>query len=345
MIDPTIENCPIFNEKIEHKKERDGDYIIFPDSDSKNYFCDYSIYNRMKELPEIEKIKLGYLIIHNKLPFKMIGDYYNSIISKDVLGKLNDFNFPSISEKANLFLEYFAKNFQFGEEIYFFSNIQSGDSWTIRPGNKDHILAYCCLFESNSNKTVVEIISYLQEIKKINFTEQSGRYCFNVSIEGYDYINQKKHIKKDSAFIAMWFGGEDEANQTQQSQLREAIQKGISNAGYEPIIIDQVHHNNKICDEILKNIRQVKFIVADFTSSQDKDDLYIPRGGVYFEAGFALGLNKEVIWTCQEDQAKQIHFDTRQYNQIRWELDKLDDFTKKLQNRIEATIGRGSHER
>ena len=36
-----------------------------------------------------------------------------------------------------------------------------------------------------------------------------------------------------------------------------------------------------------------------------------------------------------------LHFDTRQYNHIVWEEDKLSDFRKALKHRIEATIGRG----
>jgi len=35
------------------------------------------------------------------------------------------------------------------------------------------------------------------------------------------------------------------------------------------------------------------------------------------------------------------HFNTRQYNFIVWEADKLSELTTALKNRIEATIGRG----
>ena len=36
-----------------------------------------------------------------------------------------------------------------------------------------------------------------------------------------------------------------------------------------------------------------------------------------------------------------MHFDTQQYNFITWNMENLTDFKTKLQNRIEATIGRG----
>lgn len=65
---------------------------------------------------------------------------------------------------------------------------------------------------------------------------------------------------------------------------------------------------------------------------------------MYFEAGFALGLGLQVIWTCKKSELdeKKIHFDTRQYNFVTWEENKLDEFKVALQNRIEATIGRGN---
>ena len=35
---------------------------------------------------------------------------------------------------------------------------------------------------------------------------------------------------------------------------------------------------------------------------------------VYYEAGFAQGLNIEVIFTCRKDILEHMDFDTRQYN-------------------------------
>jgi hypothetical protein len=73
-------------------------------------------------------------------------------------------------------------------------------------------------------------------------------------------------------------------------------------------------------------------LVADFT---------IQRGGVYFEAGYGLGLGMHVIWTVRSDALNDVHFDNRQYNFIRWEAGKWDALEFALKNRIEATIGRG----
>ena len=68
-------------------------------------------------------------------------------------------------------------------------------------------------------------------------------------------------------------------------------------------------------------------MVADFTGN---------RGGVYFEAGFALGLGIPVIWMVRNDYLEEIHFDTRQYNHIVYETEV--DLKQQLKYRIQATI-------
>lgn len=68
-------------------------------------------------------------------------------------------------------------------------------------------------------------------------------------------------------------------------------------------------------------------LIADFTKQ---------RGGVYFEAGFAMGLGIPVIWSCRSDDINNLHFDTRQYNHIVW--NDYSDLRTKLVNRIKATV-------
>jgi hypothetical protein len=59
--------------------------------------------------------------------------------------------------------------------------------------------------------------------------------------------------------------------------------------------------------------------------------------GVYFEAGYALGLDRKVIWTCKEGQElTDMHFDTRQYNHILWR--DAEHLENELYYRVSATI-------
>ena len=128
----------------------------------------------------------------------------------------------------------------------------------------------------------------------------------------------------DKGFVAMSF------DVALKPAYENGFQIGIINAGYDPVRVDRVEHTNRIDDEIIAHIRAASFVVTDFTGH---------RGGVYFEAGFALGLNLPVIWTCQKDDMKDLHFDIRQYNTIDWETP--EDLALRLQRRIEATVGKG----
>jgi nucleoside 2-deoxyribosyltransferase len=112
------------------------------------------------------------------------------------------------------------------------------------------------------------------------------------------------------------------------------IAPSLMDAGYKPIRIDRKDHNNKIDDEIIAEIRRSRFLVADFTQGETG-----ARGGVYYEAGFAHGLNIPVIFTCREDVIANVHFDTRQYNHITWK--SPEELRVRLAQRIAATIGDG----
>lgn len=134
-------------------------------------------------------------------------------------------------------------------------------------------------------------------------------------------LEKKPGTESKQAFIAMWF------DHSMDEVSENGFKRAIRAAGYEPRRIDDKQHNGKIDDEIIAEIRKSKFVVCDFTGQ---------RGGVYFEAGFAMGLGLPVIWTCRQDEISKVHFDTRQYNHITWENE--DDLFQKLLNRINATI-------
>ena len=145
---------------------------------------------------------------------------------------------------------------------------------------------------------------------------------------GWEKVEDFKSSKGSSndAFVAMSFKPEF------QTLYDAGLSLGISQAGYNPFRVDRHEHNNRIDDEIVARIKGSKFLVADFT---------VDRGGIYFEAGLAMGLAKQVVWTVREDALAEVHFDNRQYNFVVWKPEQLDQLAVRLKNRIEATIGRG----
>jgi hypothetical protein len=134
---------------------------------------------------------------------------------------------------------------------------------------------------------------------------------------------QQTAIDSKRVFVAMWF------DKSMDDYYKDGIKKAIEEAGYVPVRIDLKDFNEKICDEIIAEIRRAKFMIADYSGY---------RTGVFFEAGFAKGLGREVIFTIRKEDVDKLkeHFDTRQYNHIVY--DSPEDLRKKLYNRIGATI-------
>lgn len=146
---------------------------------------------------------------------------------------------------------------------------------------------------------------------------------------GYRQIaEQVPNVSARQAFVAMWFEG------SMSNVFDKGIKPAVEAAGYEPLRIDLKPDASKIDDEIIAEIRRSRFIVADFTHGDEG-----ARGGVYFEAGFAMGLGIPVIFTCRSDMVDKLHFDTRQYAHIVW--DTPEQLRDELKYRILARIGEG----
>lgn len=151
-----------------------------------------------------------------------------------------------------------------------------------------------------------------------------------ITVEGHAHLEELERRATDSsqAFVAMWF------DDSMEDVWKDGINRGIEDAGYKALRIDRKEHANKIDDEIIAEIRRSRFIVADFTHGRGG-----ARGGVYYEAGFAYGLDIPVIFTCRKNALKKIHFDTRQYNHLVWGTP--EELRRKLAMRIAAVVGDG----
>jgi len=172
-------------------------------------------------------------------------------------------------------------------------------------------------------KNTEDFLLYLQYATKLNYLEKLSNSEYRLTLEGWKRIDEIKKVKpiSNQAFVAMWF------TKKLKSAWVDGFKPALEETGYSPIRIDLLEHNKKIDDQIIAEIRKSSLLVADFTGN---------RGGVYFEAGFAMGLGIPVIWSCHMDHVKNLHFDTRQYNHITWK--NPEELKEKLIHRINATI-------
>ncbi|MEW7998736.1 MAG: hypothetical protein AB2795_09320 [Candidatus Thiodiazotropha endolucinida] len=177
---------------------------------------------------------------------------------------------------------------------------------------------------SSESKDVLFLLKFLEE-QEFALSKALGGQC-EILPQGYIHLDElkKRTVTSSQGFIAMWFHAD------LNNIFSKGFEAGIFNAGYNPVRIDQTEHINKIDDEIIRQINTSKFIVADFTGH---------RGGVYFEAGYAMGIDIPIFWTCRKDHLEDLHFDIRQFNCIDWE--SPEDLAHRLTTRIEAVLGPG----
>jgi hypothetical protein len=190
--------------------------------------------------------------------------------------------------------------------------------------------------EARSFDEALALFELMVEDGYLHMRGMNGRWIY-LTPRGFQYLEALESGGADSlqAFVAMWF------DPSVGEAWRLGIAPGLRDAGYVPMRIDQKQHNNKIDDEIIAEIRRSKFLVADFTCGGDKTEAgkfqAVPRGGVYYEAGFAHGLGMEVVFTCHKDRMGDLHFDTNHFAHIVWETPK--DLREQLYNRVVATVG------
>ena len=145
---------------------------------------------------------------------------------------------------------------------------------------------------------------------------------FVLTSKGISMVEDTKTNQNKVAFIAMKFGD--------NSERIDCICKAITEAGFEPRIMNRMETNNWIMPEIFYQIENSRFVVADFS---------LPCDGAYYEAGYAAALKKPVIHLFdkrEERDDNKLHFDIAQKSTIFYE--DYEDLKNRLISRIKATI-------
>lgn len=181
-------------------------------------------------------------------------------------------------------------------------------------------------------KSFKEYWFYLNTLKDLGFvdfidsTTKEGNDAMDIHLtfHGLEYVINLQESGENSlkCFVALSFS-------ERMRDTREAIKEVISTCGYQPVLIDEINYESEITinDAIIRHIKECKFLVADFSSH---------RHGVYFEAGFALGRGRQVIYLCRESDFEQTHFDTNHYPHIVYK--DINDLKLRLANKIKAWI-------
>lgn len=111
-------------------------------------------------------------------------------------------------------------------------------------------------------------------------------------------VEVEADIRTGYAFIAMPI---DPGNPELEDVL-DAIKEAATRCGIHAERVDEAQSNERITDRILESIRKAEFVIVDLTGS---------RPNVFYEAGYAQGLQKTPIYIAKE--GVKLEFDLKDY--------------------------------
>jgi hypothetical protein len=116
--------------------------------------------------------------------------------------------------------------------------------------------------------------------------------------------------------------------------FNKAITPVLNGLKIKKLRVDRVEHNDDIDDKIFSLIKDCDLCIADLTYA---------RPSVYYEAGFASGLGKPVIYISRRDHFRareadpagnlRVHFDLQMKNIIPWTIPN-ENFKSRLLKRV-----------
>jgi hypothetical protein len=308
-------DCLIWGSPAENKGMIDADYFkVISHRTGGGYRFASSAHHLVRELTTEQKKKLTTWLVQQRRS----GEEY-PFVTASVIENLSSCPPMRFADRVCGTLRFFAEHLsEFGKQFHLAT--ARGDDKPL------HLLAETACTDLNELRSFL----HLMVAAGLLTDHGPGRDSFALTPKGWERIDELQRARPSTtqAFVAMWF------DPTTDAAYTHGFEPAIRDTGHAPLRIDRKEHINKIDDEIIAEIRRSRFLVADFTCEPKR-----ARGGVYFEAGFAMALPIPVIWACHNASIDDLHFDTRQYAHIVWE--QPEDLYKQLKARIGAVIGDG----
>lgn len=143
----------------------------------------------------------------------------------------------------------------------------------------------------------------------------------NLTLAGWEQYEAEKRGKFEGnyGFIAMKFN-DPELDPFVKNVVKPVVKDGI---GYDLVDMRDVAQAGIIDDIMRIQIRDSAFVIVDLTHDNH---------GAYWEAGYAEGLGKRVIYICERTKFERdgSHFDTNHCTTVPWSSDDPAGFSKEL---------------
>ena len=152
----------------------------------------------------------------------------------------------------------------------------------------------------------------------------------SLTLNGWEKYEAERHgqTKSHYGFIALEFGHHD-----LDSFVRQVVRPAIDEMGYTLADMRDVSEAGIIDNIMRMRIRNARFVLVDLTHDNN---------GAYWEAGYAEGLGKPVIYLCEKEKFEKArtHFDTNHCTTIPWSREDDEGFKQNLTSTLGQSLDR-----
>ena len=170
------------------------------------------------------------------------------------------------------------------------------------------------LFEGLCEDGIIKTVEPIRTLQGLTYRN------VNLTPKGWERYKSEKRGRFDGnyGFLAMQFNDPD-----LEAFVRDVLKPAVEGIGFD--LHDMRDSATAgIIDNIMRvKIRDAKFVIADLTHDNN---------GAYWEAGYAEGLGKPVIYICKKKkfEAKRTHFDTNHCTTVPWSRNDDEGFRAEL---------------
>ena len=222
---------------------------------------------------------------------------------------------PSLNEQVNNFIIWLAENTSYGES------------------HEIHTLEHQSIAGAKNHEGFVFVLDYLIDLHLLSETQRSltGDHikCFvTLTVDGWQHYEQLQRgtIGSRKAFMAMKYDDKE-----LDKIVEDHFTPAVAATGFELYRLDTEPKAGLIDDRLRVEIRNSRFLISDLTHDNN---------GAYWEAGYAEGLGKPVIYTCKKEKfdSDKSHFDTNHHLTVKWDAKKIGEAVEMLKATIRATL-------
>ena len=223
---------------------------------------------------------------------------------------------PTPREQADLFIRWLAENVE-----------GPGETVLVGPATHRSIIG------AKTDEGFGLVLKYLFEAGLVQgnlieaMSKPTSAYT-TLSFAGWDHYEKLRRggATYKKGFIAMKFG-----DKLLDKLMADILKPCSRQAGFDLLRLDDTPKAGLIDDRLRVEIQSSDFLLADLTHDNP---------GAYWEAGYAEGLGKPVIYICEREkfETSKTHFDTNHHLTIVWDKDNLPKAGEDLKATIRATL-------